>query len=398
MTLTLNPHLVHDTATPPVPEARGWLAAYAGGAGPAVDLAQAVPSYPPHPLMLQRLAAAAGDAAYAGYGAILGDEPLRAAYAAHVSELYRAPVATREVAITAGCNQAFALAVLTLAKAGDAVMLPSPWYFNHQMTLAFLGIEPVALACRPERGFVPDPEDAAALLDRRATAGAPVKAIVLVTPNNPTGAVYDPATIAAFAGLCRDRGIALVIDETYRDFLPAGAGPPHGLFADPAWRDSVIQLYSFSKSYCIPGHRLGAMAAGAAILAETIKVMDCLQICPARPGQVALAPAIADLAPWRETNRAEIERRAAAFRAVFDGLNGWRLDSIGAYFAFLKHPFEGVPAADVARRLAASRGVLTLPGPWFGPGQESHLRVAFANAGTAELAGLGDRLAGFDPG
>ena len=160
--------------------------------GPLIDLSQAVPGYPPHPALLERLAEAAAGREAAAYGDILGDAALREAYAAHVSELYGARIPAANVAITAGCNQAFFVAMIALAKAGDAVILPSPWYFNHKMTLDMLGIEAVALPCRADAGFVPSADDARRLI------GARTRAIVLVTPNNPTGAVYPPATIHAF--------------------------------------------------------------------------------------------------------------------------------------------------------------------------------------------------------
>ena len=254
---------LRTVATPPIPAAREWARGYAGGAGPMIDLTQAVPGYPAHPDLLERLAIAAGDAASARYGDIAGDIGLREALAADMTRTYAAPIAAEDVAITAGCNLAFSMAMVALAGPGTSVLLPAPWYFNHQMACAMLGITPRALPCAAEAGFVPDPELAASLID------ASTRAIVLVTPNNPTGAIYPPETIARFAALCRDRGLFLVLDETYRDFLPADARP-HELFADPAWRDHVVQLYSFSKSYCIPGHRLGAIAAGPAVMGELI--------------------------------------------------------------------------------------------------------------------------------
>jgi aspartate/methionine/tyrosine aminotransferase len=177
-------------------------------------------------------------------------------------------------------------ATMLLAGPGDAVMLPVPWYFNHRMNAAMLGVEVVPLPCRPEDGFAPDPDAAERLLTER------VKAILLVTPNNPTGSIYRPETIARFADLCRRRGIALVLDETYRDFRPADLARPHDLFADPSWRDYLIQLYSFSKSYCVPGYRLGGIVASSAMLAQLTKILDCVQICAARAGQAGLAWAI----------------------------------------------------------------------------------------------------------
>lgn len=388
MSPALNP-LVTGIGSPPIPEAQGWLGRYTGRHGPPIDLSQAVPGYPPHPGMLERLAASAGSGEAARYGPITGDERLRQAYADHVSSGYGGRVDASEVAITAGCNLAFVVAMMLVAGRSDAVLLPTPWYFNHEMTLAMLGIEPRALPGRPEAGFVPDPADAEALIDPS------VRALVLVTPNNPTGAVYPASLIEAFAALCRRRGIWLVVDETYRDFLPQGQDRAHGLLAGEGWREGLIQLYSFSKAYCIPGHRAGAMVADASVIVEIAKILDCLQICAPRAGQAALVWGIEGLGAWREANRREINRRSEGFRAAMSGLPGWKLDSIGAYFAYLRHPFAGVPARRVAEALAVERGVLGLPGSYFGPGQEDHLRMAFANVGQDAIGTLGRRLAGF---
>jgi aspartate/methionine/tyrosine aminotransferase len=280
--------------------------------------------------------------------------------------------------------------MMTVARHGDAVLLPAPWYFNHQMSLDMLGIEPRPLPCPAEAGFVPQVADAEALIDER------VRAVVLVTPNNPTGAVYPAHVIEAFAELCRRRGIFLVIDETYRDFLPAGVNRPHGLFADAKWRGTVIQLYSFSKSYAIPGHRTGAITADALLIDQIAKILDCIQICAPRPAQAVLPWAVEGLRPWREANRAEINRRIEVFRQALAPVPEWRIDSIGAYFAYLRHPFAGRTAQEVAERLASERGVLCLPGSFFGPGQDRHLRVAFANVSAEVLAELTGRLEAFE--
>lgn len=388
--LPLNPNVV-DTGTPPIPAARAWMARYDGAHGPAIDLSQAAPGSPPPAALLERLAAAAGRPDVARYGAILGDAPLREAYAAEVTALYGGDVAAGDVAITAGCNLAFLASVLAVSGPGSSVILPAPWYFNHQMTLQMLGIGVHALDCRPEDGFVPDPAAAEALID------ATTRAIVLVTPNNPTGAIYPEGVIAAFAALARRRGLALIIDETYRDFLANGANRAHGLFAAPDWRDHVIQLYSFSKSYAVPGHRIGAITAGPRAMGQILKVLDSFQICAARPGQEALAWAIAAMTGWRTEMRTTINARIAAFQGVVRRCPGWQISSIGAYFAYVRHPFADVPAERVAEALAVGCGVLGLPGSYFGPGQDGHLRLAFANADEAAIATLPARLAELRP-
>lgn len=383
----LNPDLL-DTGTPPIPEAQGWARAYDGSRGPLVDLSQAVPGSPPPDALLRKLADAAAEPGSARYGGITGDASLREGYAAEISRIYGTAFAPAEIAITSGCNQAYVVTMMALARAGDNVLLPTPWYFNHEMTLTMLGVEPRPLPCTPGSGFVPDVETAEALIDERT------RAIVLVTPNNPTGAVYPPETIAAFAALCARRGLWLVLDETYRDFLPEGVARPHEMFAASGWQDSVIGLYSFSKAYAVPGWRLGAITAGERVIAQIGKVLDCVQISPVRAGQAAVTWGIDGIRAWRERNRTEINARASLFREAMAPLNGWRVLSAGAYFAYVAHPFAGARAAAVARRLAEERGVLALPGPYFGPGQEDHLRIAIANVAADRIGLLGERLAG----
>jgi aspartate/methionine/tyrosine aminotransferase len=377
------------TAAPPIPAARAWAARYDGAGGRALDLTQAVPGYPPPPELLARLAAAAGDAALAGYGPIAGDHPLRVALAEDLSAFYGARIGAAEVAITAGCNLAFAMVMAALAAEGEAVLLPTPWYFNHEMALTMSGARAVPLPTRAEDGFVPDPDRVAALLaEHRA------RAVVLVSPNNPTGAVYPAEAIHRIAAHCRAAGAWLVLDETYRDFLPDGHGRPHALFDDPGWGAGIVQLYSFSKAYCVPGHRLGAVAAGPRLMAALEKAFDTLQICPPRAAQAALAWAVPALRGWRAGNRTLMERRAAAFRAAVGGLPGWRLDAIGTYFAYLRLPDAAPDAMAAAEALAAERGLMTLPGPFFGPAQERYLRLAFANAAEDILAEVPARLSG----
>jgi aspartate/methionine/tyrosine aminotransferase len=385
MNLPLSPR-IRATGAPPIPAVRGWAARYQGGAGPVLDLTQAVPGYPPHPDLLARLAAAAGDAKAAGYGPIEGETALREALAADMVRAYGGRLDAADIAITAGGNLAFTLSMMTLAGSGEAVMLPAPWYFNHRMALEALGITCRVLPCRAEDGFLPDPALAASLMEG-------VRAIVLVTPNNPTGATYSPELIAQFAKLCRDRGAWLVLDETYRDFIPEAAGAPHGLFQDAAWRDHVVHLYSFSKAYCVPGHRIGAIAAGAGFQRELAKAIDTVQICPPRAAQIALASAVEGLRDWRAANRAIMAARAEAFRTAMARLNAWRIDALGTYFAYLRLPDGLADAEATAEMLAVERGLLGLPGSFFGPGQERHLRLAFANAEEAVIAAVPRRLA-----
>ncbi|MBP0615025.1 aminotransferase [Jiella mangrovi] len=380
-----NPRLAAVLA-PPIAQADRWAGAYDGRHGPLINCSQAVPNHAPPAEFAARLGEAAASPAAARYGDILGDRALRDAYAGHVSKTYQTAIDPARIAITAGCNQAFFAAMIAVAGAGDAVILPTPWYFNHQMTLDMLGIEKRALPTRAETGFLPDPDRLEALIDDRT------RALVLVSPNNPTSAIYPPELLRDLFRICVRRGLHLVLDETYRDFLPPEAGCPHALFADPRAETNLIGLYSFSKAYAIPGHRIGAMIAGGAMIGEIEKVIDSLQICAPRPAQVALPFAFDAMAEWRSENAATIAARARLFAREIVTLPGWHLDQIGAYFAYVRHPFPDRPAADVAADLARDLGILALPGSFFGPGQEKHLRIAFANVPEGEILEIMRRL------
>lgn len=379
--------LVSSQSSPPIPEVQGWGRAYKGALGPLMDLSQAVPGYPPHADLLAALAQAAGNPELAGYGPIEGEDVLREALAGEMRRLYGAPVEAANIHITAGCNQAFFATAITLAGQGDRIAMTNPCYFNHETTLAMLGIGVDYVDLDPEGGFLPDPAD----VDRVLSRGA--KAFAAVSPNNPTGAVYPADLLAELLDVCRKRGAWLILDETYRDFLPSGSEQPHRLFEEANWSDNLVQLYSFSKSFCIPGHRLGAITASPVLVEQVAKVMDNLQICAPRPPQIAVAPALSSLDDWREGNRREIMARTAALKDAMAQLPGWKLRSVGAYFAFVQHPFGNETSRKVAERMAREAGVLVLPGVYFGEGQDANLRFAFANADAGTIAKLPGRLA-----
>ena len=385
----LNPALAR-TSAPPVMEARRWLEGVTfPPERPLINVSQAAPVAPPPEALRRAIADAAleNPAAHL-YGPVLGLPELRAEVAARWSAGYGGQVRADQVAITQGCNQAFCAVMATLAGPGDAVILPVPWYFNHKMWLDMQGVAAVPLHTGPD--LLPDPDAAAALI------GPATRAIVLVSPNNPGGVDYPPALIRAFLELARRHSIALVLDETYRDFL-SGPGPAHDLFTDPDWDDGLIQLYSFSKAYRLTGHRVGAIVASPARLAQVEKFQDTVAICPNQLGQIGALWGLRNLSDWLAGERAEILTRCAAMAAGLAGLPGWKTLGCGAYFAYVEHPFA-LPAPDLARRLVRDAGILLLPGTMFmpadDPGAARQLRIAFANVDTAGIAQLMERLRG----
>ncbi|CAK5282496.1 unnamed protein product [Mycena citricolor] len=380
-----------STASPPIPLAYQWGMQYDGTHGPKLDMSQGVPGDPPQPRLQSALATASSSVSSFGYGTAGGNAALRNAMAAQMRGIYGAGeqgLTADHLSMVAGCNMAFVAVIMALADAGDQVILPTPWYFNHQMTLSMLNITPVPLKTRPERGFAPSVEDCEKLITGKT------RAIVLVTPNNPTGAIYPPALISSFYALAQKHDLALVLDETYRDFL-LPTTPPHNLFAQPDWGRNLIHIYSFSKSYCIPGHRLGLVAASPAFhMTGLHTILDSLQICAPVPPQLALGPILADLRPGVLAMAESLARRRQVF---VDNLpEGWTVGSIGGYFAFVRHPFEGMGSVEVCRRLATEIGVVLLPGAFFqdlDAEEDRWIRFSVANCGEEGIIAVCERLA-----
>ncbi len=387
MTLPLNPAMA-ATEPPPVMEARRWIAGRTFPADrPLINVSQAAPVDPPPLALRQAIAEAAlNDPAAHLYGPVLGLPALREEISAQWSKAYGGTITPDQVAITQGCNQAFTAVLATLAGAGDEVILPTPWYFNHKMWLDMQGVTTVPLPTGDS--LIPDRDRASSLITSRT------RAIVLVSPNNPGGVEYPAETLAAFRDLARSHGLALIVDETYRDF-DSRQGSPHALFADPDWPDTFIHLYSFSKAYRLTGHRVGAVIAAAPRLAEVEKFLDTVAICPSQLGQIGALWGMRNLSQWVAGERAEILARRAAMVSGFKGLPDWRLLGCGAYFAYAEHPFP-LPSDQLARTLVDKAHVLMLPGTMFQPAAHPEgarqLRIAFANIDAADIAELFRRL------
>jgi aspartate/methionine/tyrosine aminotransferase len=380
-----------QTFAPPVMAARRWLDGVTHPADrPLLNVSQAAPTAAP-PVALRKAVARIlmREPQAHLYGPVLGLPALRSEIAAQWSAAYDGELVPDQVGITSGCNQAFAAAITALCDQDDQVIIPVPYYFNHRMWLDMIGVQAVPLACGAD--MIPDAAAAAQLITART------RAIVLVTPNNPTGAEYPAATLRAFMDLARAHKIALIVDETYRDF-DSRSGAPHDLFTDPRWDDTLIQLYSFSKAYRLTGHRIGAVLTSPARLGEIEKFLDTVAICPNQIGQHAALWGMRNLGQWLAGERAEILDRRAAITRHFAPLaaQGWKLLGVGAYFAYLEHPFD--QSADLlAQQLVAQSGILLLPGTMFMPADDPQgarqLRIAFANIDSDDIATLFARLA-----
>ena len=393
--MTFTDKIIKKTRTigvdpPPVLEVKNWLSnPDLQPSKPLIDVSQAAPTEPPPEKMLEFMAnKILCDNAVNTYGPVLGLDELRESLASKWSRQYQGKVSKENVAVTSGCNQAFCASISSFTSENDEVIIPTPWYFNHHMWLQMGGVKSIPLDT--DANMNPIIEKAEALITDRT------RAIVLVSPNNPSGAIYSNQLLQKFFDLCKSNQIRLIIDETYKDFHP-NASQPHTLLENNNWDQVLTILYSFSKTYRMTGHRIGALLTSKENLIEIEKALDTFTVCPPQLGQYAANWGLNNLEAWAAERRTEILQRAKHFSEKFQPLSaaGWSLRGCGAYFAFVEHPFEG-ESNILAPLILRDQGILLMPGTMFYPkhnplGSRS-FRIAFANIDKNKISTLLERL------
>ncbi|MFD5383640.1 aminotransferase [Streptomyces sp. NPDC127074] len=380
--MRLSPRTVQEIDSPM--GATYALLAGRSGERALLDLAQAAPSYPPAPEMVEHVAKVAHEPNGAAYVPSPGLPRLRDAFAADLSRGYQSPVGADQMVVTAGCNQAFCLVAQALTEPGDEVIEVLPYYFNYDMWLRMNGVVPRYLEPGPD--LVPDPEAAEALITPRT------RAIVLVTPGNPSGVTIPPDVLADFYAVAKRHDIALIVDETYRSFRDT-VRPAHDLFAEPDWARTLVSLHSFSKDLAIPGYRVGAVVASPELNREVMKLLDCVAICPPRVGQEAAWAGLTSAQEWRRARANEAtEKRRWLETVLAERPGGFELLSCGGFFGWVRHPFADRGTEDVVRDLITRYDTLVIPGTAFLPDDRQVFRVSFGNVDRAGLTEFAGRL------
>lgn len=365
---------------PPITEVKSWLAELRlPPERPLIDLCQAIPDYSPPAPLIDHLEKIIREPDTSRYTADEGLPATREAVSRWYRRRYNAGPTAGEICLTIGASQAFWLAMTSLCQAGDEVIVQLPAYFDHPMGLQALGIRCVWAPFTENTGGLPDPSTIASLITPRT------RAILLVTPNNPTGTVIPPDTLQTLFELARQHDICLVLDETYNAFLPPGKAP-HKLFARSAWQDHFIHLASFGKTFALTGYRAGALVAGEAVIAQALKVQDTMAVCQPRLTQEAVRFGCDHLDDWVAANAGMMNERQRLFLELFQqGTMPFTLNASGSFFAWVRHPWPELSSRDAARRLLTEYGILCLPGAGFGPGLEGYLRLALGNLPDSQI-------------
>lgn len=371
--------------SPIIPVVAGWVREHPG----TISLGQGIVHYGPPAAALDAARRFGSQPGEHRYGPVAGQPDLLEQIARKLAQENGVMLGgDRRAIVTAGANMGFLTALLAIADPGDEILLPLPYYFNQEMAARMIGCVPVGV-----------PTDAAYQLDLpalRAALTPRTRAIVTISPNNPSGAVYPEAALRAVNALCQEHGLYHISDEAYEYFTWDGARhfSPAAIAGS---EEHTIALYSLSKTYGFASWRIGYLVIPEPLTEAVLKAQDTNLICPPLITQAAATAALAAGRAYCDQQRPAL---AAVREIVLDELStlrgiGRQPPAEGAFYVFLDIDARQDPLT-LAERLIREHGVAVIPGSAFGLTKSCHLRIAYgalepntARAGVQRLtAGL----------
>ena len=366
---------------PIIPRIHALIADHPG----TISLGQGVVGYPPPPGVRDALDRFLADPNNHKYASVYGIPALRERIAAKLAQENGIAVGENELMVSAGGNMAFVNALLAIGDEGDEVVLMSPYYFNHEMAVTMAGCRPVLVAT-----------DASFQLDLDAVADAitdRTRAVVTISPNNPSGAVYPEEDLHELNRLCAERGVYHIHDEAYEYFLYDGAEhfSPGSL---PDAGEHTLSLFSLSKAYGFASWRVGYLRLPAHLSDAAAKIQDTIAICPPIVSQFAACAALDAGADYCRGYLAGIAaRRSAVLQALGELAPLVEVPATRGAFYVLARVATDADSVEVASRLIREHGVAAVPGAAFGLTDGCYLRIAYAAPDDATLAEALERLA-----
>ncbi len=316
-------------------------------------------------------AAAARDGA-THYTSNAGTPACRRAIADAMVDTYGVDYDPEQIVVTVGGMEALHLAILATADPGSEVLYPSPAWPNYGTQARLADATGVAVPMPAETGFDLDPDR---LIDRM---GPDTAAVVLTTPSNPTGRVYDPAALRAVVAAAADHDAYVIADEVYAALTYDRE--PRGIADLTDYPDHVLTVGSCSKAYAMTGWRLGWLAGPEAVVDDVVAVHESTTACASSVAQAAAVAALTGPQAEFEAMYDAFERRrdyVVDRIAEIDGLAAPRPE--GAFYAFLD-PDVDADSLAFAKYLLREHGVVLAPGSGFRAGGEGRLRLSFARS------------------
>ncbi len=368
--------------TPVIPEVAELILANPG----TISLGQGVVNYGPPPAALERIRQFLDSPENHKYQHVQGVPELREAIADKLKAENGIDLNRRDTIVTAGSNMGFLNAVLAITDPGDEVILLRPYFFNQEMALTMAGAR--AVVVDTDADYQPVPAAIAAAITPRT------RAVVTISPNNPTGAVYDQTTLAEINSLCAVHGIYHISDEAYEHFT-YGDDSHFSPAACPESNDHTIALYSLSKGFGFASWRIGYMVVPEHLTAPVKKIQDTNLICPPVVSQYA---ALACFEAGQDYCRAHVqalnEVRVRVLEKMAELGELMHIPRVDGAFYFLVTVRTELESMTLVRALIERHRVAVIPGSTFGVKDKTCLRIAYGALEPDGVAAGIDRLIG----
>jgi aspartate/methionine/tyrosine aminotransferase len=335
-----------------------------------ISLGQGVVAYSPPHEAIESISSFLADSGNHKYQSVQGIPPLLAAIATKLQEdnqIHLTP--QQKIIVTAGGNMAFVNALLSITAAGDEIILNPPYYFNHEMAIRMADCHPVLVPT--DKNYQLRPAAIEAAITEKT------KAVVTISPNNPTGVVYSESLLREVNQICQKAGIYHINDETYEYFTYGGIRhfSPNAIAGS---EDYTIALYSLSKAYGFASWRIGYMIVPEHLWVGINKIQDTILICPPVISQYA---ALGALKAGKAYCQGHLKKINTVREIVSDSLQTLQeictlAPANGAFYFFLKVNRE-IDDFQLVKQLIERYQVAVLPGSTFGMAEGCYLRLAY---------------------
>jgi aspartate/methionine/tyrosine aminotransferase len=283
------------------------------------------------------------------------------------------------VVVSAGGTPAIFEALLVLLHPGDGILVPDPGWPVFALAASLQQARVLRYRVRPETGYLPD-------LDELATLAPDARVLVVNSPSNPTGAVYDRATLEALYELARRHGLAILSDEVYEDIVFEGE---HVSLSALDEDGRVVSIFSFSKGYAMTGWRIGYLTGPSAFVETLIRVQEPVIACPSYVSQKAAEAALTGPQEMLAGRREEYRARRDAVVPLLRGHGLFVAEPRGTFYAMANVSPLGTDTYAIARRLLLEERVAAAPGETFGPGGAGLVRLSLAGPLEVVTEGVG---------
>ena len=277
-----------------------------------------------------------------------------------------------EILITAGGQAGLHISVMALANPGDEIIILIPYYPPYLVNATLADAKPIFVALKSEEGFIPDPS----AIEKAVTPKT--KALIILSPNNPTGAVYPEGTLHRIVEMAKEYNFMVISDEVYENMLYDGLRHK-SLISFPDTKDHVVQVNSFSKTYAMTGLRVGYLAASKDKLLQFLKYHHTVNISANVPAQLACVTAMKGPQDCvDEMKKAYQKRRDLLIERLNDIPGVSCMTPKGAFYAFADIRELDIPSLELAEYLVKEAGVVLTNGSGFGC--EGFIRLSYATA------------------